>query len=483
MVRRSVRVLVIGGGPAGSTAAALLARQGFTVTLLERDRFPRYHIGESLLPSCLPVLDLLGAREKVEAHGFQRKEGTFFAWGEENWELKFSELFGTPYSWQVRRADFDDLLLQHARSQGVEVHEGVEVRRVNFDGERAVSASWERTGRADDAEDGEASGVVAFDYVIDASGRAGLLATKHHHSRRFHDVFKNVALWGYWKNTKPFGYGPPGAIGVCSIPHGWLWQIPLHDGTVSVGAVMTKEHLRQQQAQRADLAEIYHGKIADSALIFELVADAELSTEIRAESDYSYVTSTFAGPGHLIAGDAACFLDPLLSTGVHLAMYSAMLSAAAITSILHDGVAERDAMNFYEKAYRAAYERLLVLVSVFYQAYRGRDEHFYNAQKLTRGETSNLELHEAFLHIITGLEDLTDATDQDHALDLVTSELRPGAGGSNPMAEFHRVQGMQRPDAPDRSVAGLYLATEPKLTLRRARPAEPSTESSTVPRQ
>jgi flavin-dependent dehydrogenase len=446
--------------------------------LLERDHFPRYHIGESLLPSCLPVLDLMGAREKIEAHGFQRKEGTFFAWGEENWELRFSELFGTKYSWQVRRSDFDQLLLEHARSQGVEVHEGVSVRQVNFDGDRAVSASWERAGRANgDA----ASGDVAFDYVIDASGRAGLLA-KHYDSRRHHDVFKNIALWGYWKNTKPFEYGPPGAIGVCSISHGWLWQIPLHDGTVSVGAVMTKEHMRELQAQKADLADIYHGKIAESTLISELVADAELSTEVRAETDYSYVTDTFAGPGFLLAGDAACFLDPLLSTGVHLAMYSALLSAATISSVLRDGIAEQEARNFYEKAYRTAYERLLVLVSVFYQAYRGRDDHFYNAQKLTHGEARQLKLHEAFLNIITGVEDLADATDQDRALDLVAGDLHPHAEAGNPLANNHG-KVMQRPDTPDRSLAGLYLTTEPKLTLRRAHSTEPRAEGVAASRR
>jgi flavin-dependent dehydrogenase len=470
MVRTSVQVLVIGGGPAGSSAATLLAREGFSVTLLEREHFPRYHIGESLLPSCLPVLDLMGAREKIEAFGFKKKEGTFFAWGEEHWELRFSELFGTGYSWQVRRADFDHLLLEHARSQGVEVHEGVSVRQVNFDGDRAVSAAWERPG-------GDESGVIAFDYVIDASGRAGLLATKHHKSRRHHDVFKNVALWGYWKNTKPFGFGPPGAIGVCSISHGWLWQIPLHDGTVSVGAVMTKDHLREQQEMQADLSEIYHAKIAESEPISNLVAGAELSTEVKAEADYSYVTETFAGPGHLIAGDAACFLDPLLSTGVHLAMYSALLSAATIASILRDGVAEKDALRFYAKAYQTSYERLLVLVSVFYQAYRGRDDHFYNAQRLTHGEAHHLELHEAFLHIITGVEDLADATDKDRALDLVAGELiQPG----NPLANNHG-KVMQRPDDPTRSLAGLYLDTEPKLTLRQADSTEPSAEGIPVP--
>jgi flavin-dependent dehydrogenase len=465
MVRKSVQILVVGGGPAGSTAATLLARQGFSVMLLERDHFPRYHIGESLLPSCLPVLDLLGVRDKVEAFGFQRKGGAYYAWGEENWELRFSEIFGAEYSWQVRRADFDRLLLEHARSEGVEVHEGVTVRQISFDGERAVSATWERAGGEGEEA---ASGDVTFDYVLDASGRAGLLATKHHHSRRHHEVFKNVALWGYWKNTKPFGRGPAGGIGVVSIPHGWLWQIPLHDDTVSVGAVITKEHLRQQQAEGTDVTEIYHGHIAESSLISNLVSDAELSTEVKAETDYSYVTDRFAGPGYLLAGDAACFLDPLLSTGVHLAMYSALLSAASLTSILSDGVAEADALSFYEQAYRTAYERLLVLVSVFYEAYRGRDEHFYNAQRLSRREKSNLELHKAFLHITAGVEDLADAQDQDRAYDSIASELvGEGAEGGNPLAN-HNVNMLQPPDAPGRSLAGLYLSTEPKVTLLRA---------------
>jgi 2-polyprenyl-6-methoxyphenol hydroxylase-like FAD-dependent oxidoreductase len=278
-------------------------------------------------------------------------------------------------------------------------------------------------------------------------------------------VFKNVALWGYWKNTKPFEYGPDGGIGVCSIPHGWLWQIPLGNGTVSVGAVITKEHLRQQQAAHPDLASIYHAKIAESPLIADLVAGAQLSTEVKAETDYSYVTDQFAGPGYLLAGDAACFLDPLLSTGVHLAMYSALLSAATISSVLRDGVAERDAMSFYEKAYRTAYERLLVLVSLFYQAYRGRDEHFYNAQALTRDEKRHLKLHEAFLHITAGVEDLADAQDADRAFDTVANELVGPSG--NPLAK-HNVNMLRAPDAPDLSLAGLYLSTQPKLTLRYA---------------
>ncbi|GAA5076494.1 NAD(P)/FAD-dependent oxidoreductase [Nocardia iowensis] len=458
-MHEAVQILVVGGGPAGSTTATLLARAGFSVTLLERETFPRYHIGESLLPSCLPILDLMGAREKIEAHGFQRKGGAYFEWGTEKWDLRFNDLDDTTYSWQVIRSEFDHLLLEHAKSQGVDVREGVSVKEIVFDGDRAVRAVWERSDR-------NGGGEISFDFLVDASGRAGLMATKHLGSRRFHDVFKNVGVWGYWQGTKELEPGPDGAIAVCSIPQGWLWAIPLHDETVSIGVVTSKAHLREKQAERADLEEIYLTKIAESPLIADLIDGARLVSEVKAESDYSYVTEAFAGPGYALVGDAACFLDPLLSTGVHLATYSGLLAAASITSVLRDGVAEEHALRFYAKAYEKAYERLLVLVSVFYQSYRGRDEHFFEAQKLTSREKRRLNLHEAFLHIVTGIEDLADAKEK--AYEVVADRLAgPNAPTNNPLAN-HNASMEQMPDSPSRALAGLYLETEPKLTLRRA---------------
>jgi flavin-dependent dehydrogenase len=455
-MRERTQVLVVGGGPAGSTAAGFLAREGFQVTLLERDRFPRYHIGESILPSCLPILNLLGAREKIEQAGFRRKGGAYFAWGPDTWEMRFAELgAANGYAWQVVRSEFDQILLDHARDCGVEVHEGTAVRGLRFEGGRPVSAQWAQADRG-------RSGTIDYDFLVDASGRAGLLAVRHFRMRRMHDVFKNVAVWSYWRDVPPFPDGPDGATLVCSVTDGWFWVIPLADGTTSVGLVTGKDAFAARRTELGGTEALYAAALRDSPTVANLLAGARRVSDIRTETDYSYVSSRFSGPGYVMTGDAACFLDPLLSTGVHLATYSAMLAAASISSALRGEVTEPEALDFYSAAYRTAYERLLVLVSVFYEAYRGREHHFYTAQRLSRRERGELSLHTAFLNIISGIEDLQDA--KDAAYEAVVEGL---SKDGNPFATFVKGGARQVPFTPENAVGNIYLRLQPSLGLER----------------
>ncbi|KUN16321.1 FAD-binding protein [Streptomyces corchorusii] len=467
-MREETDVLVVGGGPAGATAAALLAHQGHQVRVLERERFPRYHVGESLLPSLLPVLDVLGARETVEAHGFIRKTGAFYGWGGQEWSLGFDEP-GRPaaYSFQVIRSEFDQLLLEHARAQGADVREEARAQRVDFEAGggrgpagRAVEATW--AGR------GTAAGRVRFRYLVDASGRAGLLATRHLRTRRVHDAFRNVATWSYWRGAAPLVAAPSGAIGVFSLPNdGWLWAIPLHDGTLSVGLVTDKRSFAHaRRAAGGSLQTLYDEAIARCPLLAGMLTSARQVAPLKTESDYSYVSEAFSGPGWFLAGDAACFLDPLLSTGVHLAMYSGLLAAASINSMLVGDVDEDAAHAFYQSAYQHAYERLLILVSAFYRIHDGRDSYFRTAQRLSRRDQAPLRLHESFLNIITGAEDLRDSQTDD-PVDTFLRTVRPPVNGQPPqgLAGHGTSHLLPLPTTPARATAGLYLSLHPHPRL------------------
>lgn len=401
-------VLVIGGGPGGATTAALLAREGIPVVLLERARFPRYHIGESLLASCLPVLKLSGAYDAVAAAGFQIKRGGLFHWAGDEWILDWSRLVDEDaWSWQVDRAKYDEILLQNAQRQGANVIEGASVREIQFEGERPVSALWARD------DDPETVRTIQFKYVVDASGRRGILAQDHFRMRRQHAIFQNVAMWSYWDNAKLLPKSPEGAINVVSVQDGWWWSIPLSGGRFSVGLVFHKDRFREAKKGFSSLEAYYHDRVHNEPLISSITQGAVCTSQVRAEQDYSYHADRFCGPFYRIVGDAACFLDPLLSTGVHLAQYSALLAAASIASALRKEITEIEATQFYEYVYRRAYTRFLVLVSRLYENYSGKDDYFWSSQKLSHVSIRKVDHAATFTNIITGMTDSTELENSD----------------------------------------------------------------------
>jgi len=471
-MHRHTSVLVIGGGPGGSTAAALLAKAGMQVLLLEREVFPRYHIGESLLASCQATLKLSGAYDAVAAHGFQVKRGAVIYWAEDQWILDWKKLVDPDaWSWQVDRAAYDEILLRNAARQGAEVIEGATVRRVIFEGERAVAAEWTRRGE-------ETVHTARFDVVIDASGRHGAIANGHFRMRRQHEVFRNVAMWSYWEGAALLPDSPEGAINVVSTPHGWWWHIPLGGGRFSVGLVTHKDLYARQRRASASLEAYYLDRLQESATMRELVAGATRVAPVKAEQDYSYVSSRFCGPGYMLVGDAACFLDPLLSTGVHLAQYSGMIAAASIASIARGEVSEREGGAFFEYVYRRAYMRMLVLVSRMYERYQGADDYFWQSQKLVHEQARRNAPIRDFTAITTGLTDIDEAADADRrALDrtlmgeaaaLQDARLDGAAPNDITALDMHPLFGEWFAlEGADSTAERIRLVTEPVLGLRR----------------
>lgn len=342
-------VLVVGGGPGGSTVATLLARRGERVLLIEKDHHPRFHIGESLLPMNMPLFEQLGVADEIARIGIPKYGAEFVSpWHDKPSHLEFAQAWDKSLSsaYEVRRSEFDHVLWKHASATGAQVIEGWRITVVEFPAEGGVVAR----ARAEDGREQQ----FAAKFLVDASGRDTLLANKlgtkvsnkQHHT---------AAIYGHFTGAHRLPGKAVGNISLFWFDHGWFWFIPLLDGTTSVGAVC---HADFMKTRKTDVTTFLKDVIAMSPALSDRLRDAELIGPATATGNYSYKSDRISGPGYLMVGDAYGFIDPVFSSGVFIAMQSGFLAADAVTACLHKTADEAAlALRRYEADVNRAMER------------------------------------------------------------------------------------------------------------------------------
>ena len=362
-----VDAVVIGGGPAGSTVSTLLAQQGCRVELFERERFPRFHIGESLIPETYWVLKRLNMLPKMQQSHFVKKHSVqfFTADGKPSapfyfWDNKPHECSQT---WQVVRSEFDQMMLNNAREHGVNAHEGARVMDVMFDNDRALGV------RIKD-EDGSPREVRAK-VVVDASGQNGLLMSKLN-LRIWDPVLNKGSIWTYWEGAHRDTGRDEGATLVLQTPNerGWFWYIPLQHDVVSVGVVAPYDYLFKNRVNgRVDYAQIYHRELDRCPAAKERVSKGKRVTGYFATKDFSYRSKQAAGNGWVLIGDAIGFIDPLYSSGVLLALKSGELAAGAIVEGLASNDTSAAQLGKWGAAFNEGVDRIRRLVCEYYDGF------------------------------------------------------------------------------------------------------------------
>lgn len=320
-------VLVIGGGPAGSTVSTLLSENGWKVVLLEKDHHPRFHIGESLLPKSLPILDRLGILDKIEKIGIVKRGAEFaspyHSCPPVTFYFKGARDKNNPFAYQVRRSEFDHILINNSKEKGTQVFEGMRVTGVDLDsnGMRLVTAK-NGDGRPQEWQ---------ARYVVDATGRDSFLAKKLG-TRKNNRSHNSSAIYSHFENAERLKGDDEGNISVYWFEDGWFWMIPLKDGTMSVGAVCRSGYLKDCQK---DLDKFLWETIARSPKVSSRLQNARMTMTTRATGNYSYYSDHLVGKNHILVGDAFAFIDPIFSSGVHIAMTSAIHAVDVIEATLN----------------------------------------------------------------------------------------------------------------------------------------------------
>jgi len=358
MTASKIDVVIVGGGPGGSVCAAKLAERGRRVLVLEREVFPRFHLGESLLPGSLPVLESLGLMDEMRAR-FIVKYGARFHYdltGQRE-RYVFAHAFDARFdhAFQVPRDEFDDLLLRTAERKGAEVRHRWTVKRIRFDGDAATGV--------DAIDESGAPHTIEARMVVDATGRDALLAGDRRNKTRI-DRLDKSAFYTHYRGTKRQSGVAEGDIDVVIFSGGWFWFIPFKDGRTSVGAVVSSAWVKEHRG--ADATETLGRAIAQSPAARELVDGAEVLWPARAAADYSYRVQQTYGNRWLMVGDAGGFIDPLFSSGVHIAVKAAVSAADRIDEGLSREALGPDAFAEWAAEVKLGTDTFVDAVQAFY---------------------------------------------------------------------------------------------------------------------
>jgi flavin-dependent dehydrogenase len=394
------KVLVIGGGPAGSVAALTLNKLGHDVEVYEREVFPRYRIGESFLPGTMSILQRLGLWDKVKETDFVRKPSATFLWGEGQAPWTFS--FTTPrvtgwiydHAIQVKRGEFDQILLNEVAARGVPVHQGTPVRDVDVSSTDHVEIT---------IEDGNGTRTVRGDYLVDASGASSILVKKLG-VRRYDGFYRNLAAWSYFRLSDPFTGDLKGTTYSITFKDGWVWMIPVKEDEYSVGIVVDQSC--STEIAEKGLTRFFEEKLARCKGAMKILGDAERIDQVRLVRDWSYDTKVFSQGRFFLSGDAACFTDPLFSQGVHLATQSAVSAAAAIDRLTGHPEEAAGIHRWYEKSYKETFEQYHEFVASFY-TYASMTEsasEFWEKRRIVESDDERLERREWFHKLVDNVE-------------------------------------------------------------------------------
>jgi flavin-dependent dehydrogenase len=378
---------------------------GHRVLLLEREFFPRHHIGESMIAASLDLLAEIGLEEKLAAAEFPIKSGGCFMWGPSPlpWCIRFDEIPGRPTSYQVKRSTFDQILLEHSASLGVDVRQGHRVMEVLSEDDRVTGVRFE-------SPDGATHEAFA-PYTVDASGLTALIANRLSRRIAVEDL-KNMCLYGYWQGEHPLPAKLGGEIRetdrnniiIKMLPDGWLWFIPLGKGLISVGFVAPRKNL-PERGGKAALETFYLDHVRSTPEWSYLLGNSDYTGEFHTIKDWSYRSERMTGPGYFAVGDAACFVDPILSSGAYLAILYAKMAAVGINTLLRFPAREALVREWYEGLYGDTYTDYLTMARFWYHGNRQVGEWMGQAQE-TLGQEAETVFAEsdrrAFLGLATG---------------------------------------------------------------------------------